>query len=104
MLRLFQLSENCQFAKAKEEHIPDILINKCRSHNLRKKLLEASGMLTLQKAQEIARSTEVAESQARLIENDSKGDSVHALEDKQADYSSRKRGHCYRCGLEGHFA
>lgn len=44
------------------------------------------------KAREIARSTEAAESQARLIENDSKGDSVHALEDKQTDYGTRKRG------------
>ena len=59
------------------------MIDKCRSHNLRKKLLEARGTLTLQKAREIARSTEAAKSQARLIENDSKGDSVHALEDKQ---------------------
>ena len=104
VLRLFQLSENCEFGEAKEEHICDQLIDKCRSHNLRKKLLEASGTLTLQKAQEIARSTEAAESQARLIENDYKGDSVHALEDKQADYGTRKRGNCYRCGLEGHFA
>ena len=53
---------------------------------------------------EIARSTEAAVSQARLIENDSKGDSVHPLEDKQADYGTRKRGNCYRCGMEGHFA
>ena len=104
VLRLFQLSENCEFGGAKEEHIRDQLIDKCRSHNLRKKLLEASGKLTLQKAREIARSTEAAESHARLIENDSKGDSVHALEDKQADYGTRKRGNCYRCGLEGHFA
>ena len=104
MLRLFQLSENCKFGEAKEEHIRDQLINKCRSHNLRKKLLEASGTLTLQKAREIARSTGAAESHARLIENDSKGDSVHALEVKQADYDTRKRGNCYQCGLEGHFA
>ena len=90
VLRLFQLSENCEFGEAKEVHIRDQLIDKCRSHNLRKKLLEASGTLTLQKAREIARSTEAAESQARLIENDSKGDSVHALEDKQAEYGTRK--------------
>ena len=72
------------------------MIDKCRSHNLRKKLLEASGTLTLQK--------EAAESQARLIENDSKGDNAHALEDNQANYGTRKRGNSYRCGLEGHFA
>ena len=100
----FELSENCEFGEAKEEHIRDQLIDKCRSHNLRKKLLETSGGLTLQKARKIARLTEAAESQARSIENDSKGDSAHALEDKQADYGTRKRGNCYRCELEGHFA
>ena len=104
VLRLFQLSENCEFGEAKEEYIRDQLIDKYRSLNLRKKLLGASGTLTLQKAREIARSTEAAESQARLVENDSQVDSVHALEDKQADYDTRKRGNCYRCGLEGHFA
>jgi len=52
VLRLFQLSENCKFGEAKEEHIRDQLINKCRSHNFCKKLLEASGMLTLQTAQD----------------------------------------------------
>ena len=104
VLRLFQLSENCEFGEAKEKHIRNQLIDKCRSHNLCKKLLEASETLSLQRAREIARSTEAAESQARLIENDSKGDSVHALEDKQADYGTRKRGNYYRCRLEGHFA
>ena len=33
VLRLFQLSENCEFGEAKEEHIRDQLIDKCRSHN-----------------------------------------------------------------------
>jgi len=70
VLRLFQLSENCEFGEAKEDHIRDQLIDKCRSHNLRTKLLEASGALTLQKAREIARSAEAAESQARLIKNE----------------------------------
>ena len=61
VLRLFQLSENCEFGEAKEEHIRDQLIDKCRSHNLPKKLLEDNGTLTLQKARENARSTEAAE-------------------------------------------
>ena len=36
--RLFQLSENCDFGTSKEEQIRDQLIDKCRSHDLRKKL------------------------------------------------------------------
>ena len=58
VLRLFQLSVNCEFGEAKEEHNRDEMIDKCRSHNLRKKLLEARGTLTLQKAREMARSAE----------------------------------------------
>jgi len=52
-LRLFQLSENCEFGEAKEEHIRDQLIDKCRSHNLRKKLLKASETLTLQRRERL---------------------------------------------------
>ena len=37
--RLFQLSENCDFGTSKQEQIRDQLIDKCRSHELRKKLL-----------------------------------------------------------------
>lgn len=81
VMKLFQLSEHCEFGEAKEEHIRDQLIDKCKSHNLRKKLLEAGGTLTLQKAREIARSMEAAERQAKQIENDSRGGHVHTLED-----------------------
>ena len=45
VMKLFQLSEHCEFGEAKEEHIRDQLIDKCKSHNLRKKLLEAGGTL-----------------------------------------------------------
>ena len=47
VMKLFQLSEHCEFVEAKEEHIRDQLIDKCESHNLRKKLLEAGGTLML---------------------------------------------------------
>ena len=77
----FQLSEHCEFGEGKEEHIRDQLIDKCKSHNLRKKLLEAGGTLTLQKAREIARSMEAVERQAKQIKNDSRGEHVHTLED-----------------------
>ena len=104
VMKLFQLSEHCEFGEAKEEHIRDQLIDKCKSHNLRKKLLEAGGTLTLQKAREIARSMEAAERQAKQIENDSRSEHVHTLEDHHHVSGRGKRGCCYRCGTEGHFA
>ena len=104
VMKLFQLSEHCEFGEAKEEHIRDQLIDKCKSYNLRKKLLEAGGTLTLQKAREIARSMEAAERQAKQIENDSRSEHVHTLEDHHHVSGRGKRGCCYRCGIEGHFA
>ena len=102
--RLFQLSENCDFETSKEEQIRDQLIDKCRSHDLRKKLLAVSGKLTLQKARDIARSMEAAESQARSIESDSRSGNVNSLEREYFDSPKRGRGYCYRCRLAGHFA
>ena len=104
--RLFQLSENCDFGTSKEEQIRDQLIDKCRSHDLHKKLLAASGKLTLQKARDIARSIcmEAAESQARSIESNSRSGNVNSLEREYFDSPKRGGGRCYRCGLAGHFA
>ena len=102
--RLFQLAENCNFGTAKEENIRDQLIDKCRSHDLRKKLLAVSGKLTLQKARDVARSMEAAERQARSIEGDSKGENVNTLDGARGNSWKGNKGNCYRCGLEGHFA
>ena len=71
----------CVFAAANKKQRK----TKRMSHNLCKTLLEASGAHTLQTPQEIARSMEVAEGQAKLIENDSTRNHVHALDDKQCD-------------------
>ena len=98
--RLFQLAENCDFGDKKSEHIHDQLIDKCRSHNLRKKLLEAGGKLTLGRAQELARAMEAAERQAKSVESDkAPADQVNNV-GKQV---SMKLGSCYRCGLKGHY-
>ena len=90
MTRLFQLSENCDFGTSQEEQIRDQLIDKCRSHDLRKKLLAVSDKLTLQKARDIARSLKAAERQARSIESDSCSGNVNSLEREYLD--SPKRG------------
>ncbi|PFX12869.1 Retrovirus-related Pol polyprotein [Stylophora pistillata] len=88
--RLFQLSKNCDFGTSKEEQKCDQLIDKCRSHDLRKKLLAVSDKLTLRKARDVARSMEAAESQARSIESDSRSGNVNSLE--RGHFDSPKRG------------
>ena len=89
---------------SKKEQVRDQLLDKCRSHDLRKKLLAVSGKFTLQKARDIARSMETAETQAQSIESDSRSGNVNYLERGHFDSPTRGGGRCYRCGLEGHFA
>lgn len=98
--RLFQLTENCDFGDKKSEHIRDQLIDKCRSHSLRKKLLEVGGLLTLKRAQELARAMEAAERQAKSIESDQRPPEQVNNIGKQV---SMKPGSCYSCGLRGHY-
>ena len=93
--RLFQLRENCDFGTSKEAQVRDQLIDKCRSHDLRKKLLAISGKLTLQKARDIARSMEAAESQARSIESDSRSGNLNSIERGHFDSPKREGGRCY---------
>ena len=114
MTRLFQLAENCNSGTDKEENIRDQLIDKCRSHVFREKLLAVSGKLTLQKARDVARSMEAAERQARSIEGDSKGENVNTLEGARG--KGKKEGRfprdpectarlatCGKCKKVGHF-
>ncbi|RUA05254.1 MAG: hypothetical protein DSY43_04950 [Gammaproteobacteria bacterium] len=102
--RLFQLAGNCDFGEKKSEHIRDQLIDKCKSHNLRKKLLEAGGKLTLLRAQELARAMEAAERQARSIESDqASGENVNATYNTTFKQGNARQGSCYNCGQRGHY-
>ena len=100
--RLSQLAETCEFTEIKE-NIRDQVIDKCKSHRLRKKLLETGRNLTLERAQDIARAMETAERQATMIENDFRGESVNALNKNVYTPTGNRWGKCYRCGEEGHF-
>ena len=104
LTRLCQLAENCVFGETKDEQIRDQFIDKCRSHNLRKKLLRSGATLTLKTTQEIARAMEDAEKHAKSIENDFKdaAESVNSV-GTQKKLSTGKPAKCYRCGKEGHF-
>ena len=68
--RLRQKAKACEFedAGAVEEQIRDQVINKCLSHELRRKLLQKGQALTLQRSREIARAMEESEKQAHSIE------------------------------------
>ena len=108
LTRLSQLAENCAFGDVKDEQIRDQFINKCRSHNLRKKLLESGGTLALKRAQEIARAMEAAENQAKSIEHDFKSgtgsvNTVGARRKTPNTGATGKQSTCFRRGKEGRY-
>ena len=110
VIRLTRQADNCEFGESKKEQIRDQIIDKCKSNELRRKLLEMGKALTLDDVQRVARSMEAAEMQARRIEKDrseeinnigNRGRKAKKPENAQRNKQSQK---CYRCGRPGHFA
>ena len=111
--RLRKQSQNRNFANP-DFDIRDQVIDKCRSSELRKKLL-AKKHPTLQKVQEVARSMETVDLQAKKM---GAQDSVCSTEEPlgvnkvvstsdskppKQPKEKKRLGRCYRCGQEGHF-
>ena len=107
VVRLSNQAANCEFGATKNEQIRDQIIDKCKSTELRRRLLGKGQELTLADTQKIARSLELSQSQAKQIEGDV-GASVNAVkEDNKPERNGRsdqKSLKCYRCGQSGHFA
>ena len=107
VVRLSNQAANCEFGATKNEQIRDQIIDKCKSTELRRKLLGKGQELTLADTQKIARSLELSQTQAKQIEGDV-GASVNAIkEDNKPERNGRsdqKSLKCYRCGQSGHFA
>ena len=108
--RLRQQADLCNFAEQKDEHIRDQFIDKCKSDILRRQLLEKREV-TLANALEIARAKEAAEKQAaKMVINKVAQSEVNMTHSKVKHYpkqqkeSQGKKGKCFRCGREGHYA
>ena len=100
----------CNFAEQKDDHIRDQLIDKCKSDVLRRQLLEKRDV-TLVNALEIARAKEAADKQAaKMVTNKVSQAEVNIVHSKAKRYpkqqkeSHGKKGKCFRCGREGHYA
>ena len=107
--RLKGESVNCGFNDYSEEKaILDQIVTKCRSSELRTKLLEKGDALTLQMAREIARSLETSQQQASQMEG--LEESVAKLRlNSEKKREDRFKGRnpdlkCFRCGSSGHLA
>lgn len=126
--RLKQLTKTCEFGSEGDNMIRDQLVESCKSHRLRHKLLRERD-LTLQKAQDIARAEEAADMHARKMEkgnvqmpqevnkvscsggcHSSSSNGNGTKKGTRSKYQSRSKcGYqhstsCYRCGKPDHFA
>ncbi|PFX17108.1 Vacuolar protein sorting-associated protein 26B-B [Stylophora pistillata] len=105
--RLRHQAENCTWDN-KDEPIRDQVIDKCRSDDLRRKLLLKGTHLTLEKVQEIARSFEAVDIQLKTmtgVEDDRQ--QVNRIErgETAVQFKGREtKAKCYRCDREGHFS
>ena len=107
--RLRRKAVLCKFANV-DQQIRDQVIEKCRSHKLRVKLLEKGHDLTLENLRLIASTVERVQDQAKQMEGQSPMvESVHRVTNKgarpkfQPRQSAKPKG-CFRCGKVGHFA
>lgn len=110
--KLRQQAVYCDFAN-QDEQIRDQVIEKCRYHKIRAKLLEKGKDLTLEQLRTIAATFEMTEAQARHMDtelvasiNKIQGRGPKTDKPKRTGrFENRKYGNkCFRCGREGHFA
>ncbi|XP_069140912.1 uncharacterized protein [Argopecten irradians] len=105
--RLRQKAEFCDFIDVNGQ-MRDQVIEKCLSHNLRRKLLQKGRNLTLDQLQTVARAMETSENQAVSIEGTTpRGEQVNRVHQtsKRRSDSDRQTGNrkqCYRCGSNAH--
>ena len=86
----------------------DQVIDKCRSAELRRKLLLKGTHLTLEKVQEIARSFEAVDIQLNaMIGVEEDRQQVNRIEQRETSdqfKGKEAKARCYRCDREGYFS
>ena len=89
------------YGEQAENQIRDQVVQRCKSHELRKKLLEKGEKLTLELLLSTAANHERVQSQ---LENMEGRKDVNLVCDKQENKRKEPvKGACYRCGKVGHF-
>ena len=99
--RLRQVVKECDYGDQAENQIRDQVVQRCESHELRKKLLEKGEKLTLELL--LSRTANHERVQSQLENMEGKKD-VNSVRDKQEDKGKEPfKGTCYRWGKVGHF-
>ncbi len=114
---LRQSAKDCDFVADKDNQIRDVVLSRCNSEYVRRKLLEEGTDLTLARTLEIAAQCERVELQmaALHVSSDSEIKETVSLVSKKGARDHKKRMQyskggtysdktCYRCGQTGHFA
>ena len=104
--RLRQMVKDCDYGEQTENQIRDQVVQRCKSHVLRRKLLEKGEKSTLELLLSTAANHERVQSQLKSMENGKNG--VNAMREKQQDKTKEPTSEpmkqaCYRCGNVGHF-
>ena len=109
--RLRQVVKDCDYGDQADNQIRDQVVQRCTSHDLRRKLLEKGDKLTLDVLLKTAASYEAV--QAQLESMKSKNINVNRVRDSGENKHHHHKGKktsgepgnktCYRCGYTGHF-
>ena len=102
--RLRRKAQQCDYGDQMEAQIQDQIVSKCRSNELRRKLLEKGQTLTLQNLQEIAPNYDAVKRQTQSMSLSS--EPVNRVHDSlprrtSRNYSAQSGNKCYRCGRRG---
>ncbi|CAB4011295.1 hypothetical protein pdam_00025842 [Paramuricea clavata] len=103
---LRELIKTCEFGALEDEMLRDQIVEKCYSKQLRERLL-AHEELDLAKTLRIARSSESAIKEARLLSGHETKDNIINIDrlnnpDKRNRNYNSENSKCYRCGGVGH--
>ena len=104
--RLTQVVKDCDYGEQAENQIRDQVVLRCKSHELRRKLLEKGEKLTLELLLSTAANHERVQSQLESLESGK--NRVNEVREKQQDKTKESTSEvtmqaCNRCGNVGHF-
>lgn len=112
--RLREKADTCAFEEKKDDNIRDQVIDKCKSHILRKKFLEKGATLTLEIILTVSRAYEAADRQAAMMESGNRQSNSENFVNKDRKFNRNTRYSddrkpvkgrtcaCTRCGRYGH--
>ena len=107
--RLKQVVKDCDYGDQSDNQIRDQVVQRCKSHALRRKLLEKGENLTLALLLKTAATYEAVQSQLASMEGGQH--TVNFIRDSRREAQQRKgkepgkesKEACYRCGNVGHY-